>query len=326
MEPDMSPRQRTALLILGLLATLIILAQIFTILTTGKSFCPNDGCEVVHDLTRVSQTYINLAGIIYFQLLFWLTVGSRQGHKHRHYLFDAYNRPQTASCSLLQFLLFMGMVAEGILVGFQLFVVKTICLYCLIIFGFIVLMNTVLGIRQLSKAVIILGLQLAVFASLNFDTSSLKLDELSLNKGTYAVKSCEKPRHRMYLIFSENCSHCQAVLKELANCSLCEFHFNPVTRLTKAQELFKDLPAINDYNPEVNKAMLKMLGIYTIPILLSETSSGLELVKGQENIVNYVRDHCLLPDPPQGIDSLLSSPLLPTENQEGACQVEKECQ
>jgi uncharacterized membrane protein len=326
MEPDMTHRQRTGLLVLAILATVTILAQIFTILTTGRSFCPSDGCAVVHELTRVSQMYINLAGLVYFQILFWLTVNSKEGHTRRSYLFDPYNRPQTVSSSLLHFLLLMGMVAEGILVGFQLFVVKTICLYCLIIFGFIALMNTVLGIKQLSKAFIILGAQLAVFASLNFDTSSLKLDELSLNKGTYAVKSCEKPRHRMYLIFSENCPHCQAVLKELANCSLCEFHFNPVTRLTKAQELFKDLPAINDYNPEVNKAMLKMLGIYTIPILLSETSSGLELVKGQENIVNYVRDHCLLPETPQGIDSLLSYPLLPTENQEGACQVEKECQ
>jgi uncharacterized membrane protein len=325
MEPDMSPRQRTALLILGLLATLIILAQIFTILTTGKSFCPNDGCEVVHDLTRVSQTYINLAGIIYFQLLFWLTVGSRQGHKHRHYLFDAYNRPQTASCSLLQFLLLMGMVAEGVLVCFQLFVVKTVCLYCFIVFGFIILMNAALGARQLLKACIILGTQITVFAALNFNTSTLNLDELSMDKGTYAVKSCEKPRHRMYLVFSENCPHCQAVLKELSDCSLCEFHFNPVTRLTKAQEIFKDLPAIQDYNPEVNKAMLKMLGIYTIPILISETSSGLELVKGQENIVNYVRDHCILSETPKGLDSLFSNPLLPTEDQEGACQVEKEC-
>jgi hypothetical protein len=325
MEPDMSPRQRTALLILGLLATLIILAQIFTILTTGKSFCPNDGCEVVHDLTRVSQTYINLDVIIYFHLLFWLTVGSRQGHKRKHYLFDAYNRPQTASCSLLQFLLLMGMVAEGVLVCFQLFVVKTVCLYCFIVFGFIILMNAALGARQLLKACIILGTQITVFAALNFNTSTLNLDELSMDKGTYAVKSCEKPRHRMYLVFSENCPHCQAVLKELSDCSLCEFHFNPVTRLTKAQEIFKDLPAIQDYNPEVNKAMLKMLGIYTIPILISETSSGLELVKGQENIVNYVRDHCILSETPKGLDSLFSNPLLPTEDQEGACQVEKEC-
>lgn len=325
MEPDMSPRQRTALLLLGLLATITILAQIFTILTTGKSFCPSDGCEVVHDLTRVSQIYINLAGIIYFQLLFWLTVGSRQGHTHRHYLFDPYNRPKTASCSLLQFLLLMGMVAEGILVGFQLFVVKTTCLYCFIIFGFILLMNAALGARQLIKACILLGVQLAVFASLNFNTSTLNLDELSLDKGTYAVKNCEKPKHRMYLVFSENCPHCQAVLKELSNCSLCEFHFNPVTRLTNAQEMFKDLTAIPDYNPDVNKAMLKMLGIYTIPILISETSSGLELIRGQENIVNYVRDHCILPETPKGLDSLLSNPLLPPEGQEGACQVEKEC-
>lgn len=325
MEPDMSPRQRTALLLLGLLATLTILTQIFTILTTGKSFCPSDGCEVVHDLTRVSQLSINLMGLIYFQLLFWLTVGSRQGHTHRHYLFDPYNRPKTASCSLLQFLLLMGMVAEGILVGFQLFVVKTVCLYCLIIFGFIVLMNAALGARQLIKACTILAAQLTVFASLNFDTSPLNLNELSLDKGTYAVKNCERPKHRMYLFFSENCPHCQAVLKELSNCSLCEFHFNPVTRLTTAQEIFKDLPAIQDYNPNVNQAMLKMLGIYTIPILISETPSGLELVKGQENIVNYVRDHCILSETPKGLDSLLSNPLLPPEGQDGACQVEKEC-
>lgn len=326
MEPDMSPRQRTALLILGLLATLTILAQILTILITGKSFCPSDGCEVVHELTRVSQIYINLVGIIYFQLLFWLTVSSRQGHIHRqYYLFDPYNRPQTAFCSLLQFLLLMGMVAEGILVGFQLFVVKTVCLYCFIIFGFIVLMNVTLGMRQLIRACMIVGIQLLVFASLNFNTSTLNLNELSLDKGTYTIKNCEKPKHRMYLVFSENCPHCQAVLKELSNCSLCEFHFNPVTRLTKTQEIFNDLPTIQSYNPEVNKAILKMLGIYTIPILISETASGLELVKGQENIINYVRDHCTLPEAPQGIDSLLSNPLLTPGDQEGACQVEKEC-
>ncbi len=325
MESDMNPRQRTTLLLLGLLATLTILAQLFTILTTGKSFCPSDGCEVVHDLTNVSQIYINLAGLIYFQLLFWLTVGSRQGQTHRHYLFDPYNRSQTASCSLLQFMLLMGIVAEGILIGFQLFVVKTVCLYCFIIFGFIALMNMILGVRQLLKACIILGVQLAVFASLNFNTSTLNLDELSMDKGTYAIKNCERPKHRMYLVFSENCPHCQAVLKELSNCSLCEFHFNPVTRLTNAQEIFKDLPVIQDYNPEINKAILKMLGIYTIPILISETSSGLELVKGQENIVNYVRDHCILPETPHGLDSLLSNPLLPPADQEGACQVEKEC-
>lgn len=325
MEPDMSPKQKTALMILGILATLTILAQIFTLLITGKSFCPSDGCEIVHELTRISQLSINLTGLIYFQLLFWLTAGSRQGYIKRSYLFDPYNRQQTVSCSLLHFMLIVGMVVEGILLGFQLFVAKTFCLYCLIIFGFIALMNMSLGLKQFMKAVMILATQIAVFASLNFNPTSINLDELSLDKGTYAVKSCEKPKHRMYLIFSEQCPHCQAVLKELTNCSLCEFHFNPVTKLTNAQDMFKGLTPIPNYNPDINKAMLKMLGIYTIPILISETSNGLELIKGQENIVNYVRENCIIPDTPAGLDALFSNPFVTQEPTEGACQVEKEC-
>ena len=63
---------------IALLAGLLTAAQSGFILLRGDSFCLNDGCRVVEELTRVPPLVVNLAG-----LLFFLTVLAARGPQPR---------------------------------------------------------------------------------------------------------------------------------------------------------------------------------------------------------------------------------------------------
>ena len=51
---------------IALLAGLLTAAQSGFILLRGDSFCLNDGCRVVEELTRVPPLVVNLAGLLFF--------------------------------------------------------------------------------------------------------------------------------------------------------------------------------------------------------------------------------------------------------------------
>lgn len=105
----------------------------------GKAFCLNEGCRIIEGLTRVQPQFINIAGAGFFLVTTFLA--SRA------------SRSKFAT-DLLGLLLLAGIAAKGGLLGYQDFVAKTFCSWCLVVFTLVVLLNFLAGFQQSLRAVV----------------------------------------------------------------------------------------------------------------------------------------------------------------------------
>ncbi len=301
--------QGTALLAAGFIGV-----QMATIFFSGEAFCLNQGCKVVEELTKVSPLWVNLAGLLYFLLLYLSALRLRNGP-----------HPQLSWTSLL---LLAGLAVEGVLVGYQFFVIHTICSYCLIIFGIILFLNTITGRRQIFLGLAVFSAAIIAFSALNFGQSQMSLENRTLQSGTFAKTSCIAPENQLYLFFSANCPHCQTVIKALENCNSCEMHFNPVEPIKSLNH--PELEHFPDYDPSLNRLVLSLLGIKSIPVMIIEKPDGFSLIKGEEPILNYINKVCFnksQPDSSQGqtYQPEQSSGFTSEQSTEGECAIEVEC-
>lgn len=300
--------QWTALLSCGFIAT-----QIATILFNGEAFCLNQGCKIVENLSTVPPIYINLAGFLFFLAVF---ATSRYSQGRTQPFFD-WLRP----------LLLTGLAIEGVLISYQIFVAQTACAYCLIIFSLIILLNLIYGWQQLLLSGPVLLAVVITFSSLNFGSSQILLQAQNLESGTFAVKGPVDPSSHQYLFFSSDCPHCRNVLDLIESDNNCEFNFNPIDRIETLE-----IPGLNyfkDYNPSLNRLVLSLLDIKTIPILLTRNQNGFTLIKGEGAIVDFINSSCF----GAPIDSYSGSSSYndtigfssDTAAPEGECEIEVEC-
>jgi uncharacterized membrane protein len=297
---------------IALLGCGFIASQIAAILFKGGAFCLNQGCKIVEDLTTVPPIYINLAGFIFFLAVFAASRYSR-------------NHPQQ-NIDWLRLLLLTGLAMEGVLISYQLFVAQTLCSYCLIIFSLIILLNISYGRQQLLLGIPILLAVLIAFSSLSFGSAQILLQAQNLGSGTFAVKGQETPARQLYLFFSSDCPHCRNVLEAIEGDNNCELNFNPIDRIESLD--VPDLKYLPDYNPSLNRLLLSLLEIKTIPVLLARNQEGLTLIKGEGAIVDFIKTTCF--DEDIDLYSGSSSDIEATDYsqetaQEGECEIEVEC-
>ena len=284
---------------LSLLACIIIIAQALLIVFKGEAFCVNEGCRTVEALTLIPPFYFNLLGAAYFFSIFCTALITKQ-------------RSRTEP--LLRIVLVSGLAAEGMLLGYQIFVANVFCSYCLLIFLLVVILNSLMGLRQLTLGLVTIVAQLIMFSLLNFDTAKDPLHGLTLDNGTYAVRRCSDPIKQLYLIFSEDCPHCYKVIEALEGCTRCEFHFNPIKKI--GSDLLPGLSPNENFLPEINTAALKMFGIDTVPVLIAKDYDGLTFIEGKQNIINYIQNTCFREMP-----SLGGNLKDPFETEDGACSI-----
>ena len=117
----------------------------------------------------------------------------------------------------------------------------------------------------------------------------------ALEEGIFGTRTCSTPTKEVYLVFAEDCPHCVNVLGALDECNSCDLHLNPVTRLNKLD--FEDIEKNTDYSPRVNRLILSVFGIQEIPVLLVNENGGYRFIKGERNIVNYIRHACFRQEP-----------------------------
>lgn len=298
--------------IIALLACGVTAFQIGVVLYQGEILCLNEGCRIVEQLTNVPPLFFNLAGFLYFLTLALLS--SRQP------------RQSPFGVSWLQVLLLGGFVMEGVLVGYQVFVARQPCSYCLLVFSAIVLLNLLHGRRQLLLGGVLFLAVLTVFPLLNFGPTLLALRNQSLNSGRFAVKRCTTPLKQAYFFFSSNCPHCQNVLDALKNCNSCEFSFNPIDRIESLG--VPDLEYTSDYDPMINRLILSLLEIETIPVLLVRNPDGFNIIKGESSIIKFIGQACFRQDTVRYLDA---SRMTKQEGinvfteQEGECNIQLDC-
>lgn len=299
--------------IIALIASLVTAIQVVSELIYGSAICPNSGCKVVEGLTSIPPLYFNLLGFVFFQCIFWGARLQKNKAVSRVDLFDVF--------------LISGFVFDSVLLAYQIFVARTFCGYCLLIFVLVLLLNIVHGKRQILIGAAVLGIALFSFSILTFVPTGVLSQSEPLKSASFGVKSCSAPTKEIYLIFSSNCPYCENVLKTLSNCNSCDLYLNPIDNIDSLENMILDLNA--DFSPEVNRLVLGVLGIDTVPVLVVKNPEGFRFIKGEKKIVNYVRHACFTnadvlyyENSSQASDDGIT--LL--TDQEGECSVEIDCE
>jgi uncharacterized membrane protein len=282
-------------------------------LTRGQALCFNEGCRVVEGLTRVPPVAINLAGLGFFLAAAALALRAGGSKAPRR---------------LLALLLCAAIGAEGVLVGYQQFVAKAFCSWCLVVFTLVVALNLLAGVRQALRVAAVFAATLAAFAALRFGVVQPAPGARALDGGTWGVHRCAAPAKQVYLVFSSTCPHCAEVLKALESCDSCNFHFNPIDKITGL-----DLPGVQrlaSYDPGVNRGLLALLGIEEVPVLLVPGPEGVSVIRGESRILAFVRAECFRAAPVLNVDPsrLLSQGALEMfrgGQKDDGCNVTVEC-
>ncbi len=236
---------------LSLIGCFLIALEGF-LLNAGKSLCTSRGCKVVLESAGVHEYYILLAGFLAFCTIFVST----------------FVKEKTGS-RIITLALTGILSAEGVFVGYQLFYLKEICQFCMIIFAIFLLISVV---RYKEAVYGFLGFLFAVSSMFLVAPEHFKLEE------------------GLTLIFKNDCPHCEKVI---------EF----------AEKNDVELKKVN-----VNKVLnlVKDLGISEVPILISKQKGRIEILVGEDEIVDF----------------LSGSPVieLPEFEENGTCGIEKECE
>jgi uncharacterized membrane protein len=266
---------------LSLTASLVVAFQIAYSLLKGGPACLNEGCRVVESLTVVPPLVLNIAGLVFFQLVFWSFRFLEAHPTHR----DGW----------IGLLLLSGLAVEAVLLAYQLFVARAMCSYCLLILAFVIALNVAAGIRQLVSGLATLAAVVAAFSLLAFMPARVLPQNYSFELGTFGVRSCEAPSKKIYLFFSSDCPHCHRVIRELENCNSCELYLNPVENVNSLE--LEGVVRRPSYSPEINRLMLAVFGISEVPVLVVKNREGYTFIKGENNILSYVRLACFQQEP-----------------------------
>lgn len=302
--------------VLTLLAALMLTVEISLLLLGGKGLCTSEGCRVVDQLTTVSPLLFNIVGLLFFLLLVpgWRHAGDQSGIR----------------AQLFRLLLLGGLAAEGVLIGFQLIIVDTFCLYCLIIFSCILLLNLLAGIRQLLAGLFLFATVLLALSSLDFKQSAN--GSPTVTEGIFASRPSPTATTTAHLFFSSTCPHCKSVLDVMVNDPALTIHFNPTDSISSLEAAGVTLNP--DYSPAANRAFLRSLGIDEIPVLLVHTDAdGYVVIRGEQAILQYLAGLHTSDSqsifPATGTSSFSSSadPLIPpAETDDGACTIATDCE
>lgn len=260
---------------IALAVSLVVAVQIGAILMTGSAVCPTEACKIVEELTTIGPLGLNLIGFLYFLTLFWVL--------------RYYHSRETRRAFWPGLLLMAGLATETVLFSFQLFVVQVFCLYCFFILAMILLLNLLHGKKQILAGSVVVGAILIGFSLLNFQPAQSP-SVVTLEKGIFGSRTCAEPTKELYLIFSDDCPHCLEVIKALEECNSCDLHLNPIDEVGDLH--FEDIEKMTSYDPQVNRQILSIMGIDTIPVLLVEHEDGFQFIRGERRIVDYVRLAC----------------------------------
>ncbi len=256
---------------LALVASLLIAGQIGYTLYQGSPLCLNSGCKVVEKLTKVAPLVFNAAGLFFFQMIYW-GLRSARGEMRR-------------LPGFVKTVLLAALAVEAVLIGFQYLVAQAFCAYCLGVLVFIVLLNLLLGWRQIAAGLLIFTTAALAFASLELNQSAAP-GQQAFTAGVFATRPGLLKYPENYLFYSSTCAHCEKVIASLKNNTRVTISFNPIDQVAAI-----DLPKATlhaGYSPDLNKALLTSLGIAEIPVLMTKTADGWTIRQGENAITAYL--------------------------------------
>jgi hypothetical protein len=270
----------TAVSIAGVLLVLAEMVMQYA----GSSICPTEGCKVIAASARFGDFPILLIGLSAFSALAVLSLVARPG-----------NRPVLDRT--IDLVLVVSLACEGFFTGYQAFRLFTPCIFCLIVFGFLVVL-ALLRLAAGKKDVI------AGFAAL-----------LAVFSLFYLVLPAQNvvpfPDDReLVLFYSKECKFCSQVMDEFDQRNI------PVQHVP-----------VSDYS-----GVLKSLGIEHVPTLLVNTGTEKTFLTGIDAIQHYIAAREMQAGVPggktNGFIDLFQNPALPSPvplTEEGACKETTPC-
>jgi hypothetical protein len=117
------------------------------------------------------------------------------------------------------------------------------------------------------------------------------------------------------------------VLQTLSNCNSCDLYLNPIDNIDSLENMKLDLNP--DFSPEINRLVLGVLGINSVPVLVVKSAEGYRFIKGEKKIVNYVSHACFTEaDVLYYEDSIQAGDqgITVITDQEGECSVAIDCE
>jgi uncharacterized membrane protein len=299
--------------IVAMIASIIAGLQAAINLITGSSICPNAGCKVVESLTSISPLYLNILGCIFFQLVFWLLGNPKTKPRSNHYLVGP--------------LLLCGLAFDSALMAYQIFAAHSLCSYCLLILFFVIILNILYGARQMAVGFAISSAVVISFSILTLFPTGAGSKPYSLKNASYGLKSCASPTKEIYLIFSSDCPHCRQVIETLNNCNSCDLYLNPVDNLSSLN--ISGLELNKSFSPQVNRLILEIFGIDSVPVLVVKDKESYRFVRGGNRILSFIRHACFTHDEVLYLDKSPADAdreiTVLTEKDE-ECSVEIDCQ
>jgi thioredoxin-related protein len=211
--------------------------------------------------------------------------------------------------------------------GYQIFVAHSLCSYCLLILFFVTILNILYGARQIAFGFAISAAVVISFSIMALFPTGAGSQKYSLKNASYGLKSCASPTKEIYLIFSSDCSHCNQVIETLNNCNSCDLYLNPIDKISSLN--IDGLELNKSFSPGVNRLILEIFGIDSVPVLVVEDEEGYRFVRGEKRILNFMRRACFTHDEVLYFDKLPAAAdkeitVLTEEDEE--CSVEIDCE
>lgn len=219
-------------LILYLSGFIFVLIE-FILHLYGKAICTTEGCRVVESFVKGGDIVLLIAGIVLFGILTVLSLFNKKSLEIIHSL-----------------ILGLAIVVEGYLLGFQLFIIHELCLFCLIVFLLLFTASTV-RVFQGKKE---LAFALAGFVAVLFITYLVNPQIAGL------------PFSQYVLVYSKDCPHCEEVIK------FCK-QYSISVETVEAKKL---------------AGILKALNLNSVPVLFCDEGSTKKFIIGEESIRSYL--------------------------------------
>lgn len=231
MPFELNEKKATFFQIVLYCAGLIITLSEFFLKFSGKSLCKTEGCRIVESFVKGGDIVLLISGLILFGLLLFLAITKKIPIFHSVILITALS-------------------IEGYLLGFQSFIVKEFCLFCLVIFG-ILFISAMIRLFQGRKEI--------AFAFISFTSVFFII---------YLVnpKINEFPSSQYVLIYSKDCPHCKEVIQYCKQMSI-------------------DVHALEE--KEIS-GTLKSLKINSVPVLFCNEGKEKKFIIGVDNIKEYL--------------------------------------
>ncbi|MCS7214840.1 MAG: hypothetical protein RMI30_00745 [Thermodesulfovibrio sp.] len=222
---------------LYLFAFLVILTE--TILNIyGKSVCTTEGCRIVESFVKGGNLFLLFSGLFLFGTLFFISI---------------YKFPKSFD-SFVEYvhsgILIGALSVEGYLLGFQTFIIKEFCFFCITVFGLIFIGSLLRMFEKRYEMILSFSGFVSIFLM------------------TYVVNPeiSHIPSNKYTLVYSKDCIHCEEVIQFCKSNSI----------------------SIQTVEAKNITGILKSLRIDYVPVLFCDEGDIRKIIIGPDNIKDYL--------------------------------------